>query len=45
MPLAFIPGPSADWRRTAIRNARCADLFLSACARAAVILFWLLGLT
>ena len=30
-----------DWRRIAIRYDRCADLFLSACALAAVIMFWL----
>ena len=30
-----------DWRRIAMRYDRCADLFLSACALAAVILFWL----
>ena len=30
-----------DWRCITIRYARCADLFLSACALAAVVLFWL----
>jgi transposase len=30
-----------DWRRVATRYDRCADLFLSACALAAVVLFWL----
>ena len=30
-----------DWRRIATRYDRCADLFLSACALAAVVLFWL----
>ena len=30
-----------DWRRIATRYDRCADLFLSACALAATILFWL----
>jgi len=30
-----------DWRRIATRCDRCADLFLSACALAAVVMFWL----
>ncbi len=30
-----------DWRRIVTRYDRCADLFLSACALAAIILFWL----
>jgi transposase len=30
-----------EWRRIATRYDRCADLFLSACALAAVVLFWL----
>ena len=30
-----------DWRRIATRYDRCADLFLSACALAATIMFWL----
>ena len=30
-----------DWRRIAIRYDRCADLFLSACALAATVMFWL----
>jgi transposase len=30
-----------DWRRIATHYDRCADLFLSACALAAVVLFWL----
>lgn len=30
-----------DWRRIATRYDRCADLFLSACALAATVLFWL----
>lgn len=34
-------GRLKDWRRIATRYDRCADLFLSACAFAAVILFWL----
>ena len=34
-------GRIKDWRRIATRYDRCADLFLSACALAAVILFWL----
>jgi transposase len=34
-------GRLKDWRRIATREDRCADIFLSACALAAVILFWL----
>jgi transposase len=30
-----------DWRRIATRYDRCADIFLSACALAAVVMFWL----
>ena len=30
-----------DWRRIATRYDRCADLFLSACALAAVVMFWI----
>ena len=30
-----------DWRRIATRYDRCPDLFLSACALASVVLFWL----
>lgn len=30
-----------DWRRIATRYDRCADLFLSACALAAIVMFWL----
>ena len=30
-----------DWRRIATRYDRCPDLFLSACALAATVLFWL----
>lgn len=30
-----------DWRRIATRYDRCPDLFLSACALAAVVMFWL----
>lgn len=30
-----------DWRRIATRYDRCADLFLSACALAATVMFWL----
>lgn len=30
-----------DWRRIATRYDRCADLFLSACALAAIVIFWL----
>jgi transposase len=34
-------GRLKDWRRIATRYDRCADVFLSACALAAVRLFWL----
>lgn len=34
-------GRLKDWRRIATRYDRCADLFLSACALASVMLFWL----
>lgn len=30
-----------DWRRIATRYGRCADLFLSACTLAALVIFWL----
>ncbi len=30
-----------DWRRIATRYDRCAKVFLSACALAAVVMFWL----
>jgi len=30
-----------DWRRVAMRLDRRADIFLSACALAAIVLFWL----
>ena len=30
-----------DWRRIATRYDRCADIFMSACALAAVVMFWL----
>jgi len=30
-----------DWRRVAIRFDRCPKVFLSACALAAVVMFWL----
>jgi transposase len=30
-----------DWRRISTRYDRCADLFLSACALAAAVMFWL----
>lgn len=30
-----------DWRRVETRYDRCADLFLSACTLAAVVMFWL----
>ena len=29
-----------DWRRIATRYDRCADLVLSACALAAIVMFW-----
>jgi transposase len=31
-----------DWRRIVTHYGRCADLFLSACARATTFMFWLL---
>ena len=31
-----------DWRRVATRYDRCPKVFLSACALAAVVMFWLL---
>ena len=34
-------GRLEDWRRIATRYDRCADLFLSACALAAIVLFGL----
>lgn len=34
-------GHLQDWRRIATRYDRCADLFLSACALAAIVKFWL----
>jgi len=34
-------GRLKDWRRIATRYDRCADIFLSACAFAVVMLFWL----
>ena len=34
-------GRMKDWRRIAMRYDRCADIFLSACALAAIVLFWL----
>ena len=30
-----------EWRRIATRYDRCADIFISACALAAVVMFWL----
>jgi len=39
--IEIVFGRLKDWRRTATRYDRCADLFLPACAFAAVILFWL----
>jgi transposase len=30
-----------DWRRIAIRYERCPILFLSACAFAAIVIYWL----
>lgn len=30
-----------DWRRIATRYDRCADIFMSACTRAAIVMFWL----
>ena len=34
-------GRLKDWRRVAMRFDRHADIFLSACALAAIVLFWL----
>ena len=34
-------GRMKDWRRVAMRYDRRADIFLSACALAAIVLFWL----
>ena len=34
-------GRVKDWRRIAMRFDRRADIFLSACALAAIVLFWL----
>ena len=34
-------GRLKDWRRVAMRFDRRADIFLSACALAAIVLFWL----
>ena len=34
-------GRMKDWRRVAMRFDRWADIFLSACALAAIVLFWL----
>ena len=34
-------GRLKDWRRIAMRFDRRADIFLSACALAAIVLFWL----
>ena len=34
-------GRMKDWRRIAMRFDRRADIFLSACALAAIVLFWL----
>ena len=34
-----------DWCRVATRYDRCPKVFLSACALAAVVMFWLLTLT
>ena len=34
-------GQLKDWRRIAMRFDRRADIFLSACALAAIVLFWL----
>ena len=33
-----------EWRRIATRYDRCADIFISACALAAVVMFWLCAL-
>jgi len=34
-------GRIKDWRRVAMPFDRCAEIFLSACALAAIVLFWL----
>ena len=34
-------GRLKDWRRVAMRFDRRADIFLSACALAAIVMFWL----
>ena len=34
-------GRIKDWRRVAMRFDRRAEIFLSACALAAIVLFWL----
>jgi transposase len=34
-------GSLKDWRRIATRYDRCPKVFLSACALAAVVMFWL----
>lgn len=34
-----------DWRRVATRYDRCPNVFLSACALAAIVMFWLSALT
>ena len=34
-------GRLKDWRRVAMRFDRRADIFLSACALAAILMFWL----
>ena len=34
-------GQMKDWRRVAMRFDRRADIFLSACALAAIVLFWI----
>ena len=34
-------GRLKDWRRVAMRFDRRADIFLSACALAAIVLFWI----
>ena len=33
-------GRLTDWRRVAMRFDRRADIFLSACALAAIVVFW-----
>jgi transposase len=34
-------GRIKDWRRIATRYDRCADLFLSACCLAVVVIYWI----